>query len=118
MTKLIAKASGAEKSQPTAKRLPGLVWVTGWVSFFTDMSTELIYPVLPVLYSTMLHLNVAWMGLIEGVTETVVSLTKLLSGHWSDRTEDAPYVPRVAPDADTVCHCAHCAVRTPYMVLH
>ena len=71
---------------PPPRRLPAVVWATGWVSFFTDMSTELIYGVLPAFYSATLHLNVVWQGLIEGAAETIVAITKVLSGHWSDRT--------------------------------
>ena len=66
--------------------VPKVVWATGWVSFFTDLSTELIYGILPAFYAATLHLNVMWLGLVEGTAETIVSISKLLSGHWSDRT--------------------------------
>ncbi|MBI1336181.1 MAG: MFS transporter [Phycisphaera sp.] len=72
----------SENKQP----LPGVVWATAWVSFLTDMSTEMIYGLLPAFYMATLHLGVAWLGLIEGAAETVASLSKLISGHWSDRT--------------------------------
>ena len=66
--------------------LPPVVWATGWVSYLTDLSTEMIYGVLPAFYAATLHLSVAWMGLVEGFAEAVVSFTKLFSGHFSDRT--------------------------------
>ncbi len=69
-----------------AERLPSVVWAAGWVSFFTDLSTELIYGVLPAFYSATLHLSIAWLGLIEGFAEGLVAVTKLLSGRLSDRT--------------------------------
>ena len=28
------------------------VWALGWTSFFTDISTEIIYPLLPVFLTT------------------------------------------------------------------
>ena len=78
-------ASGAD-DEPAPRQLPAVVWATGWVSFFTDMSTELIYGVLPAFYTATLRLNVVWQGLIEGAAETIVAIAKLFSGHWSDRT--------------------------------
>jgi MFS family permease len=55
------------------------------VSFFTDVSTEMIYPLLPVFLASVLGANASFIGAIEGVAETTASLLKLLSGWWSDR---------------------------------
>ena len=33
---------------PPSLLLPRPVWLLGWVSFFTDMATEMIYPLLPL----------------------------------------------------------------------
>lgn len=77
----------ARKSRKLAgAELPGVVWATAWVSFFTDLSTELVYAILPAFYRATLGLNARWLGGIEGFAEAVASLTKLFSGHWSDRT--------------------------------
>ena len=65
--------------------LPTVVWATAWVSFFADVSTEMIYGVLPAFYLGTLSLSLVWLGLIEGSVETIVSITKLLSGFLSDR---------------------------------
>lgn len=73
-------------SMDNEKPVPRIVWTTGWVSFFTDLSTELIYGILPAFYTASLHLSILWMGLVEGAAETIVSISKLFSGHWSDRT--------------------------------
>ena len=70
----------------TTRRLPAVVWATAWVSYFTDFSTELIYAILPAFYQTVLHLGSVWLGVIEGFAEAIASLSKLFSGHWSDRT--------------------------------
>lgn len=78
-------APPSDQQLPPGK-LPGVVWATGWVSFFADFSTEMTYAVLPAFYTVTLHLNVLWMGFIEGCAEAIVSITKLFSGHWSDRT--------------------------------
>jgi MFS family permease len=55
------------------------------VSFFTDVSTEMIYPLLPVFLASVLGANASFIGAIEGVAETTASLLKLLSGWWSDK---------------------------------
>jgi MFS family permease len=55
------------------------------VSFFTDVSTEMIYPLLPVFLASVLGANASFIGAIEGTAETTASLLKLLSGWWSDK---------------------------------
>jgi MFS family permease len=65
--------------------LPRTVVALGLVSLFTDFSSEMIVPLLPVFLTVQLGASVAFFGLIEGVAETVASLLKLVSGVWSDR---------------------------------
>jgi MFS family permease len=55
------------------------------VSFFTDVSTEMIYPLLPVFLAGVLGANASFIGAIEGTAETTASLLKLVSGWWSDK---------------------------------
>ena len=55
------------------------------MSFFTDVSTEMIYPLLPVFLAGVLGANASFIGAIEGTAETTASLLKLLSGWWSDK---------------------------------
>lgn len=55
------------------------------VSFFTDVSSEMIYPLLPLFLSTVLGTSAATLGLIEGLAESVSSLMRLPAGWWSDR---------------------------------
>src|SRR3954466_9912673 len=55
------------------------------VSFFTDVSSEMIYPLLPVFLTTVLGANASFIGAIEGAAETTAALLKLASGWWSDR---------------------------------
>jgi len=67
------------------KPLPRSVKALGWTSFFTDFSTEMIYPLLPRFLTHTLKATPLVLGLVEGVAESTASLLKLLSGHWSDR---------------------------------
>jgi MFS family permease len=61
------------------------VWVLGLVSFFNDISSEMIYPVLPVFVTQVLGAPVAILGLIEGASEGSAALFKTVFGLWSDR---------------------------------
>ena len=63
------------------------------MSFFTDVSTEMIYPLLPVFLAAVLGANASFIGAIEGVAETTASLLKLASGWWSDKMKSRkPFV--------------------------
>ena len=66
--------------------LPGGVWRLGWVSFFTDMASEMIYPLLPGFILKLRGGTPFIVGLIEGIAEAVNSFFKVLSGRRSDRT--------------------------------
>jgi MFS family permease len=57
----------------------------GAVSFFTDVSSDMITPLLPVFLTATLGASAGMLGLIEGAAETTASLLKLASGWWSDR---------------------------------
>ena len=67
------------------KGISGNVLILGLVSFFTDVSSEMIYPLLPLFLTTVLGGGPAFLGLIEGVAESTASLLKLMSGIVSDR---------------------------------
>jgi len=69
------------------KLLAGLsanVLVLGLVSLLTDISSEMIYPILP-LFLTGIGATGAVIGLIEGAAETTASLLKVVSGRLSDK---------------------------------
>ncbi len=59
----------------------------GAVSFFTDVASEMMYPLLPVFLSSVLGASASFIGVIEGAAESVAALLKLASGWWSDRVE-------------------------------
>lgn len=61
------------------------VFVTGLVSFFMDISSEMIYPLVPLFLSNVLGVNKSVIGLIEGIAESTASLLKVFSGWFSDR---------------------------------
>jgi MFS family permease len=57
----------------------------GIVSFFMDISSEMIHALLPLFLTTGLGASVALVGLIEGVAEAAASIAKAASGLLSDR---------------------------------
>jgi len=61
------------------------VFFLGWVSFLTDMSSEMIFNVLPLFLLNVLKVGTPIIGLIEGIAEGTASLFKLVSGWLSDR---------------------------------
>lgn len=65
-------------------KLPKLVRQLGWVSFFTDVASDMIYPLLPAFLVTIGGGPQA-LGLMEGVAEMVSALVKREAGARSDR---------------------------------
>jgi len=62
------------------------VWLLGWISFFTDMATEMIYPLLPLFLTRTLGGSAMSLGVIEGVAEAANSALKVVSGWLTDRS--------------------------------
>ena len=57
----------------------------GITSLLTDISSEMIYPILPIYLVTVLGASPAILGLIEGIAESTASLLKVFSGYFSDK---------------------------------
>ncbi|HBZ35733.1 MAG TPA: MFS transporter [Rikenellaceae bacterium] len=56
----------------------------GLVSFFVDMSTEMVYPLIPLYLTATLGTSPAIIGVIEGIAESVASILKVFSGYIGD----------------------------------
>ena len=65
--------------------LPRGVWRLGWVSFFTDFASEMVYPLLPLFLTRVLGAGAMSLGVIEGVAEAANSILKIVAGRMSDR---------------------------------
>jgi MFS family permease len=61
------------------------VWLLGWVSFFTDTASEMVYPLLPLFLTRVLGAGAMSLGVIEGVAEAANSVLKVVSGWLADR---------------------------------
>lgn len=61
------------------------IFYLGLVSFFTDISAEMVYPLIPLYLTSVLGATPALVGVIEGIAESLASLLKVYSGYISDR---------------------------------
>jgi MFS family permease len=54
------------------------------VSFLTDVSSEMLYPIIPIFLTSVLGAPMSVLGLIEGIAESAASILKAFSGWFSD----------------------------------
>lgn len=73
--------------------VPRDVKVLSWVSFFADVSSEMVYPVIPLFIVGVLKAPAVALGISEGLAEAIVSFVKGWSGWHSDKKgRRMPYV--------------------------
>ena len=77
--------SSLSDPKPAPAPLPRAVWVLSWVSFFADVSSEMIYPLLPLFLVGVLGSSRTELGLIEGAAVLLVALMSATAGFRSDR---------------------------------
>lgn len=70
------------------KHIPQNVFIFGMVSFLTDFSSDMVYPLLPVFLIQYLHASQAFVGLVEGAAESTAAFCTLISGVWADKIKD------------------------------
>ena len=67
--------------------IPGRnLWLLAGASFFTDVSSHMVLPLLPLFLVGVLRAGPAIVGLIEGGAESMAALIKGFAGRWSDRS--------------------------------
>lgn len=66
------------------KKIPRNVLVLGLVSFFNDLSAEMIYPIIPIFLTSVLKTSMPVVGIIEGLAEATASIGKYVFGALSD----------------------------------
>jgi MFS family permease len=69
------------------QRLPKTVILLGLTSLFTDVGTEMIFPLLPVFLVETLKASPTYLGLVEGTADTIAGLLKLVSGVIADAVQ-------------------------------
>ncbi|SFM15474.1 MFS transporter [Pelosinus propionicus] len=73
------------EQKPQKKFIASNIVILGFVSFFTDISTEMIYPILPLYLTSVMGVSPAIIGVIEGIAESLASILKLFSGMIADK---------------------------------
>ncbi len=70
---------------PDKSILTRTIWILALVSLFTDMASEMLYPVMPI-YLKSIGFSVVLIGVLEGLAEATAGLSKGYFGQWSDRS--------------------------------
>lgn len=81
------RETGQTSAEPDSP-IPGVkrpVFILGIVSFLTDVSSEMVYPLVPLFLTSVLGAPVAAVGVMEGLAESAASLFKAVGGWASDR---------------------------------
>ena len=81
---MVEPSRAAHVASARLAAVPKGVWALGFVSMFMDISSEMVHGLLPVFLVSVLGASVLTVGLIEGLAEATVSVTKLFSGTLSD----------------------------------
>jgi len=69
----------------TLKNIPKQVLILGFVSLFTDIASEMLYPVTPIFLTAALGASMATVGIIEGLAEFIAGFLKGYFGRLSDK---------------------------------
>ena len=70
------------------RRLPLTVILLGLTSFFTDVASEAVFPLLPAFLAG-LGAGPTFLGLLEGAADALAAALKYLAGSWADRARAA-----------------------------
>lgn len=74
------------------KSISRVVLILSFVSLFTDMASEMLYPIMPI-YLQQIGFSVIWIGILEGFAEAIAGLSKGYFGKLSDRSgKRVPFV--------------------------
>ncbi len=67
------------------KQIPKQVIFLGLISLFTDMASEMLYPITPIFLTAVLGASMATVGIIEGLAEFTAGILKGYFGRVSDK---------------------------------
>ncbi|MCX8054094.1 MAG: MFS transporter [Ignavibacteria bacterium] len=74
------------------KNITRAVWILSVVSLFTDIASEMLYPILPIYLKTI-GFSILFIGILEGIAEATAGLSKGYFGKQSDVTgKRVPFV--------------------------
>jgi MFS family permease len=84
-------------------RVTAVVWYLGFVSFFTDISSEMVSSVLPIYLLVQLQLSPLQFGIVDGLYQGVGAIARLASGFVSDRWGRHKIVAAIGYGISAVC---------------
>jgi len=84
---MVDERTGVKRLKKITRGVPPTVVALGLVSMFTDLSSEMIYPLIPVFLTTTLGAGALALGVIEGVAESTAAVLKVVSGWWTDKVK-------------------------------
>ncbi len=67
------------------KKIPKQVVILGLISLFTDMASEMLYPITPIFLASVLGASMISVGVIEGLAEITAGFLKGYFGFLSDK---------------------------------
>ena len=74
------------------KYISKTIWILSVVSLFTDMASEMLYPILPI-YLKSIGFSIVLIGILEGLAEAMAGLSKGYFGKLSDNSgKRVPFV--------------------------
>ncbi|GAB4218697.1 MAG: MFS transporter [Candidatus Microgenomates bacterium] len=73
------------KEKTKNEKIPKNVIVLGLVSFFNDVASEMVYPIIPIFMTQVLKASTTTVGLVEGIAESTAAVTKFIFGYLSDK---------------------------------
>ena len=65
------------------KNITRSIWILSLISLFTDMASEMLYPIMPIFLQSI-GFSVLFIGILEGLAEAVAGLSKGYFGRRSD----------------------------------
>lgn len=60
--------------------------IFGWASFLNDLGSDMIFPLWPIFLTSVLGVNMAVLGFIDGLGDAIVAISQALSGYIADKT--------------------------------
>jgi MFS family permease len=98
------------------KKLPATVLALGAVSFFTDISSDMIASLMPAFLVSM-SAGAIWLGILDGAGDTTASLMKIFSGVWADKVSQKKPLVVLGYGLSSLCKSLLFLAGAPWQVL-
>jgi len=74
-----------QKNNFLLKGITQNILLLGFVSLFTDLSSQMVFPLIPLFLTSVMGTSASVVGIVEGSAQATASLFKVISGFWSDK---------------------------------